>query len=322
MKKNIRPLVKEEYDHAIRLSLQVFLTTGKEDFTEEGLEVFKSAIFDEKWVNELTIYGNFYQNELTGIIALKNQNKHISLFFILPEYHKQGIGKALFQYATSACPAVEMTVNSSTYAIPFYQSLGFAVIGEKQTYHGLSSTPMRRYHDIVVQKNNYTLRTWQSTDAPSLARQLNNKKIWDNCRDILPYPYKLENAEAFIDFINQREGIHDFCIEVNGKAVGNIGFMPEADVQRFNAEVGYVIGEDYWNKGIMTDALQEAVRYYFNHTDKIRVFAFVFEHNLPSMRVLEKAGFNKIGVTKRAVFKNGRFIDAHLYELLKEDFLF
>lgn len=89
---------------------------------------------------------------------------------------------------------------------------------------------------IITQKENYTLRTWEATDAESLAMQLNNKKIWDNCRDGLPYPYKLENAEAILKVIAQKDGIHDFCIEVDGKAVGNIGFVPENDVQRFNAE--------------------------------------------------------------------------------------
>lgn len=39
---------------------------------------------------------------------------------------------------------------------------------------------------IIVQKKNYTLRTWQTEDAASLAQYLNNKNIWDNCRDGLP----------------------------------------------------------------------------------------------------------------------------------------
>lgn len=315
----IRPLRKGEYEKAIQLSWQVFTTTGKEDFDDEGLEIFKSAIYDEKWMSEITLYGSFDNEILTGILGMKNNGGHISLFFIRPEYHRQGLGKALFRYASTLCPSVEITVNSSTHAIPFYQSLGFAVIGTKQNYHGLSSTPMRRYHAVIARKYKYTLRTWQTEDASSLAQELNNKKIWDNCRDVLPYPYRREDAEAIIDVIKKKEGIHDFCIEVNGKAVGNIGFMPGADVERFNAEVGYVIGEEYWNKGIMTDALQEAVRYYFAHTDIVRVFAFVFEHNLPSMRVLEKAGFNKAGVMKKAIFKNERFIDAHLYELVKSN---
>lgn len=171
---------------------------------------------------------------------------------------------------------------------------------------------------IISQKSWYTLRTWEESDAESLTLQLNNKKIWDNCRDALPYPYKLENAQAIIQAIRQKEGIHDFCIEVNGKAVGNIGFMPESDVQRFNAEVGYLIGEPYWNQGIVTEALLDAINYYFANTPIVRVFAFVFESNLASMRVLEKAGFRKIGIMRKSVYKNNRFQDAHYYELLAE----
>lgn len=149
---HIRPIAREEYADAIRLSLQVFTATGQDDFTEEGLEVFKSAIYDEKWVGALTIYGSFEKDSLNGILALKENGKHISLFFVLPEYHKKGIGKALFEYAVNDCPSAEMTVNSSTYAIPFYQSLGFEVTGEKQNYHGLSSTPMKRVDAELLER--------------------------------------------------------------------------------------------------------------------------------------------------------------------------
>ena len=83
------------------------------------------------------------------------------------------------------------------------------------------------------------------------------------------------------------------------------------------AVVGYVIGEKYWNQGIVTDALQEAIYHYFTYTNTIRIFALVFEHNLPSMRVLEKAGFNKVGIMTKSIFKNGHFTNAHLFELLK-----
>ncbi len=314
----IRQLKQEEYNKAAQLSLSVYIACGKADFDEEGLDTFKNFIYDESCINALTIYGAFKEEEeLIGILGLKNGGRHISLFFIKPQYHRKGIGKALFHYATSKCPSVEVTVNSSTYAIPFYQSLGFAVIGEKQTYQGISSTPMRRYHAIIVQKKNYILRTWEAKDAPSLAKYLDNKKIWDNCRDALPYPYKLEDAKGFIEMIKQKEGIHDFCIEVNGEAIGNIGFVPETDIQRFNAEVGYVIGEPYWNQGIVTDALKEAIHYYFSHSDKVRIFAYVFAYNIPSIRVLEKAGFTKVGIMRQSIYKNERFIDAHCYELVK-----
>ena len=121
---------------------------------------FSKALFiTKKCINEIIFYGSFDNEALTGILGIKSNGKHISLFFIKPEYHRHGLGKKLFHYASTLHPSIETTVNSSTYAIPFYQSLGFAVVGEKQNYHGLCSTPMRRYHAVFVQKNKYTLRT-------------------------------------------------------------------------------------------------------------------------------------------------------------------
>ena len=51
---------------------------------------------------------------------------------------------------------------------------------------------------IVVTKDLYTLRSWEGQDTESLTLHLNNKKIWDNCRDGLPHPYTKENARCFI----------------------------------------------------------------------------------------------------------------------------
>ena len=44
----------------------------------------------------------------------------------------------------------------------------------------------------------FILRPWKVSDAKALARHLNNKKIWDNCRDGLPFPYTETDADAFI----------------------------------------------------------------------------------------------------------------------------
>ena len=45
------------------------------------------------------------------------------------------------------------------------------------------------------------LRNWTRVDIPTLAKYLNYKKIWDNCRDALPYPYTEKDAEQFISFV-------------------------------------------------------------------------------------------------------------------------
>ena len=105
---------------------------------------------------------------------------------------------------------------------------------------------------IVVIKDLYTLKSWEDQDTESLAFHLNNKKIWDNCRDGLPYPYTKGNARFFIKQAQEKTDISDFCITVGGEAIGNIGFVRGTDVERFNAEVGYWISEKYWNQGIVS----------------------------------------------------------------------
>ena len=131
------------------------------------------------------------------------------------------------------------------------------------------------------------------------------------------FPYTETDADAFIKYASEQVEQNEYCIEANHEAIGNIGFVRGTDVERFNAEVGYWISETYWNKGLATAALERAIEHYFQHTDVIRLYATVYEHNAASMRVLEKAGFQKAGIHRKACFKNGQFIDAHYYELLK-----
>ena len=77
----IRRLERNEYHAAVELSLQAYIKCGKADFDEEGLNAFKSYIYDEKQIDALTMYGAFENNgELAGIIGIKNGGKHISLF--------------------------------------------------------------------------------------------------------------------------------------------------------------------------------------------------------------------------------------------------
>ena len=59
--------------------------------------------------------------------------------------------------------------------------------------------------EIIVQKKKLYLRTWQTEDAASLAQYLNNKNIWNNCRDGLPYPYSREDANVFLAMVQTKK---------------------------------------------------------------------------------------------------------------------
>ena len=137
---SVRRLDLSEYKEAASLSLEIYLQTGEEDFDEQGLETFKSFVNDEAMINSLVIYGAFDEARLVGVMAVKDEGKHISLFFIREEYHRKGIGRRLFEETS----VPEMTVNSSTYAVPFYKSLGFEQVQEPQITNGLKYVPMKR----------------------------------------------------------------------------------------------------------------------------------------------------------------------------------
>ncbi len=173
------------------------------------------------------------------------------------------------------------------------------------------------FMEIKSKQGNFKLREWKLTDGVSLAKHINNVKIWNNVRDGLPYPYTILDADKYIRMVQAQSYVQNFAIEVEGKAVGGVGIVPLSDVERFTAEVGYWLGEDYWNRGIVSEAVGVLVDYVFRETQIIRLFASVYEYNSASMRVLEKVGFTRQAILRDAAIKNGRVIDMYYYDLVK-----
>ena len=163
------------------------------------------------------------------------------------------------------------------------------------------------------------VRSWRETDASSLASHANNRRVWINLRDAFPHPYTLDDARAFIDASLAAVPETRFAIAVAEAAVGGIGFTLHDDVERVSAEVGYWLGEVFWGRGIMTEALA-AVTTYAVRTHKLtRVYAVPYEWNAASFRVLEKVGYVCEGRMRRSAIKDGRVLDQLLYALVVTD---
>jgi [ribosomal protein S5]-alanine N-acetyltransferase len=174
-------------------------------------------------------------------------------------------------------------------------------------------------------KINVVLRPWNMEDLDNMVRFANNKKIADNLTDAFPHPYKHEDGIAYIstnhpDGVLHPDGVHDpvrvFAIEIDGIACGSIGVFPQTDIHRKNAEMGYWLAEEYWGRGIMTEAVKQVVEYGFKTFDINRIFARPFSTNLASQRVLEKAGMKLEARFEKALFKNGHFLDELVYSVL------
>lgn len=165
------------------------------------------------------------------------------------------------------------------------------------------------------------IRKWELSDARDLSIALSNKKIQDNLRDGLPYPYTEEDGAAFISAMlsEDENDTFAFAITVDGTVIGSIGVFRQGNIHRQTAELGYYIAEEYWGRGIMTEAVKQICEYVFSKSDIIRIYAEPFAYNAASCRVLEKAGFQYEGMLRNNAVKNGKVIDMKMYSLLKED---
>ncbi len=161
------------------------------------------------------------------------------------------------------------------------------------------------------------LRPWRPGDEPSLVKYANNRKISINMRDRFPFPYTQADAESWIKLANETDPVENFAIEFENQAVGGIGLMLGTDIYRKSAEIGYWLGEPYWGKGLMPEAVKRMTEYGFETFGLNRIFAGVFESNSASARVLEKAGYAFEYRTAKSVYKEGRYLDQLFYVKLR-----
>lgn len=164
------------------------------------------------------------------------------------------------------------------------------------------------------------IRKWKLSDAANLAAALSNKKVQDNLRDGLPYPYTEQDG---IDFISamlsaDKNDTFAFAVTIDDKAIGSIGAFRQSNIHQLTAELGYYIAEEYWGKGIMAEAVKQICEYVFSVSDIIRIYAEPFAYNTASCRVLEKSGFQYEGTLRKNAVKNGKVLDMKLYSKIRE----
>ena len=123
---------------------------------------------------------------------------------------------------------------------------------------------------ILTLTRDIIVRAYRLTDAPSLSKHANNKRIWDNLRNRMPHPYTVEDSKNWVTTCNLPENGQasgpwtpetgstgpiipiNYCIEVAGEPCGSIGlqFNDPVEIYFRKAEVGYWLGEDYWARAL------------------------------------------------------------------------
>ena len=144
----IEEMKLNELEETLELVKIVFDEFDASYYTEEGIQNFYKFInykcISKGIANTLKIFIAKDDKKIIGMICIRDYS-HIAMLFVDKEFHKQGIGTKLIDKAKDYCKKYveEITVNSSPYAIDFYQKIGFKANGLEKTIDGITFLPMK-----------------------------------------------------------------------------------------------------------------------------------------------------------------------------------
>lgn len=174
---------------------------------------------------------------------------------------------------------------------------------------------------MKIEFDKYCIRNFKLKDVESLSKYANNINVSRYLRDTFPFPYTKEDAEKWINFLNDNPDVLAFAIADKQEVIGGIGAIPNHDTNRFSVEIGYWLGEPFWNRGITTKAVKAFCNYLFTNFDFNHITASIYEGNDSSICVIQNAGFLLEGILRKHVFKGDKFLDQYIYGILKEEWL-
>ena len=173
----------------------------------------------------------------------------------------------------------------------------------------------------TLQTPRLKLRKLGLSDAANLFDVCKNPRVsrfvlWD-------YHMSIQETRSYLRMV-QRAYREDECapwgIQFEGRIIGTIGFV-QVDRRSGIAEVGYSLGEAYWNKGLATEALKAVLRFGMGEGNLERIEAMHDVRNPASGAVMKKSGMHMEGVLRRRVFLKGEWADVALYAIVRGDVL-
>ena len=161
------------------------------------------------------------------------------------------------------------------------------------------------------------------SDAPDVQRLAANWRIADTTQNI-PHPYEDGMAADWISTHEPKFKANELAVfaitsNTDDALVGAIGLTIDRSFDR--AELGYWLGEPYWELGYCSEAAKAILQYGFEDLGLNRIHACYMARNPSSGRVLQKIGMSNEGVARQHAKKHGKFEDLILYGLIRDDWL-
>jgi [ribosomal protein S5]-alanine N-acetyltransferase len=163
------------------------------------------------------------------------------------------------------------------------------------------------------------LRKMTVADAPELLFLRSDEKVMQYIGR--EKTKSLEEAEGFIQKINTAVDANETIMwtialpDAPGTMIGTICLWNILK-EHYRAEVGYMLHPDYWNKGLMKEALLAVIDHGFNEIKLHSIEGHINPANAVSGIVLEKCGFTREAYFKENFYFRGKFFDSAVYSLL------
>lgn len=132
-------------------------------------------------------------------------------------------------------------------------------------------------------------------DAPAIQRLVSDPAIAATTR--IPHPYPEDGARLFVArHLEERASgqAYVFGIREAGQLVGACGLHGVGEGAA--RELGYWVGRRFWGRGYATFGVRRVLAFAFTELRLQCVGSAALESNTPSRRVLEKCGFELLGL--------------------------
>jgi len=168
-----------------------------------------------------------------------------------------------------------------------------------------------------------TLRKLRFSDSEDIYQNVKDRKVVKWLLNI-PHPYTLKSAVKFIrkthyDARKEKTYAFGIMLKKESKVIGVITLF-KLDYKNRNAEIGYWLGKRYWEQGFMTEAAKLLLKFGFRRLKLHKIHASLFEKNIASKMVLEKAGFKLEGKIRESRFKYGCWHNELRYGILNSEY--
>ena len=165
------------------------------------------------------------------------------------------------------------------------------------------------------------LRPLEEADLDRCQRWINDPDVWSTLHMCRPMDAKAE--KMWWDNQDRSSPPKSLNLAIvlkeSHRHIGNAGIIGIDWINR-SAETGTLIGEkDCWGNGYATEAKQAVLKYAFDTLNMHRMGSQVLATNEASVRHLTGHGYVKEGIRRQAMFRNGQWVDLHVYGLLASE---